>query len=60
MKSAKCSLSASYGSALTKGPMLYHEIPQSLWKFISQDLSKQGGRWYAVTVDHYSDWFEVE
>ena len=59
-KSAKCLLCASYGSALPKEPMLSHEIPQGPWKFISQDLFKQGGRWYAVTVDHYSDWFEVD
>ena len=58
-ESAKCSLCASYGSALPKEPMLSHEIPQGPWKFISQDLFKQGGRWYSVTVDHYSDWFEV-
>ena len=59
-ESAKCSLCASYGSALPKEPMLSHEIPQGPWKFISQDLFKQGGRWYSVTVDHYSDWFEVD
>ena len=59
-ESAKCSLCASYGSALPKEPMLSHEIPQGPWKFISQDLFKQSGRWYCVTVDHYSDWFEVD
>ena len=50
-ESAKCSLCASYGSALPKEPMLSHEIPQGPWKF---------GRWYSVTVDQYSDWFEVD
>ena len=55
----KCSLCASYGSVLPKKPMLSREIPQGPWKFISQDLFKQVGRWYSVTVDHYSDWFEV-
>ena len=59
-ESAKCSLCASYGSALPKEPMLSHEIPQGAWKFISQDLFRQGGRWYSVTVDHLSDWFEVD
>ena len=59
-ESAKCSLCASYGSALPKEPMLSHEIPQGPWKFISQDLFNRGGRWYSVTVDHYSDWFEVD
>ena len=59
-ESAKCSFCASYGSALPKEPMLSHEISQGPWKFISQDLFKQGGRWYSVTVDHYSDWFEVD
>ena len=56
---AKCSLCASYGSVLSKKPMLSREIPQGPWKFISQDLFKQVGRWYSVTIDHYSDWFEV-
>ncbi len=59
-ESANCSLCASYSSALPKEPMLSHEIPHGPWKFISQDLLKHGGCWYAVTVDHYSDWFEVD
>ena len=59
-ESANCSVCASYSSSLPKEPMLSHEIPHGPWKFISQDLFKQGGRWYAVTVDHYSDWFEVD
>ena len=58
--SANCSVCASYSTALPKEPMLSHEIPQGPWKFVSQDLFKQGGRWYSVTVDHYSDWFEVD
>ena len=40
--------------------MLSHEIPHGPRKFISQDLFKQGGRWYSVTVYHDSDWFEVD
>ena len=59
-ESANCSVCASYSSSLPKEPMLSHEIPHGPWKFISQDLFKQGGRWYAVTVDHYSNWFEVD
>ena len=59
-ESAKCSLCASYGLALPKEPTLSHEIPQGSWKLIPQDLFKQGGHWYSVTVDHYSDWFEVD
>ena len=43
-ESAKCSLCTSYGSALPKEPMLSHEIPQGPWKFISQDLLKEGRR----------------
>ena len=59
-ESAKCSLFANYGSVLPKEPMLSHEILHGPWKFISQDLFKHGGHWYVVTVDHYSDWFEVD
>ena len=28
--------------------------------FISQDLFKHGGGWYFITLEHYSDWFEVD
>ena len=60
-ESANSSLCASYyGSALPKEPMLSHEIPQGPWKFVSQDLFKERGHRYAVPVDHYSDWFEVD
>ena len=59
-ESANCSLCASYGSAFPREPMLSHEIPQGPWKFISQDLFKQGGRCYSVTVDHYSCCFGVD
>ena len=58
-ESGSCSVCARYSSSLLKEPMS-HEIPHGPWKFISQDLFKHGGRWYALTVDHYSDWFEVD
>ena len=44
-ESVNCLLCASYSSAHPKEPMLSHEIPHGPWKFISQDLFKQGGRW---------------
>ncbi|PFX34771.1 hypothetical protein AWC38_SpisGene263 [Stylophora pistillata] len=59
-ESANCPVCASYSSSLPKEPMLSHKIPHGPRKFISQDLFKQGGWWYAVTIDHYSDWFEVD
>ena len=51
--SANCFVYASYSSSLPKEPMLSHETPHGSRKFISQELFKQSGRWYAVTVDHY-------
>ena len=59
-ESVNCSLCASYSTAHPKEQLLSHKIPQGPWKFISQDLFKQEGRWYAVTVDHYSYWSEVD
>lgn len=53
--SVNCSVCASYSFSLPKEPMLSHEIPKGPWKFISQDPVKQGGQWYAVIVDHFSD-----
>ena len=40
--------------------MLFYEIPQEPWKFLSQDLFKQGGLWCALEVNHYNDLIEVD
>lgn len=59
-ENANCSACASYSLSLPKEEMLFHDISHGAWKFISQELFKQGQWWYAVTVDHISGWFEVD
>lgn len=56
----QCGLCALYKPQLSREPMLSHPIPNNPWELISQDLFKWSGKWYMVTVDHYSDWIEVD
>ena len=41
-------------------PMLHHPIPELPWQFVSQNILQHGMQCYLVTVDHYSDFFEVD
>ena len=59
-ESASCSVCASYSSSQPKEPTISYKIPHGHWKFISQDLFRARRRWYPLTVDHNSDWFEVD
>lgn len=40
--------------------MLSHPIPTLLWQFVSQDIFTFGHKQYLVTVDHYSDFYELD
>ena len=40
--------------------MLSPPVPTRPWQFISQDLFEFQQKQYLVTVDHYSDFYELE
>jgi len=40
--------------------MLSRPVPDLAWQYNSQDILKHNSRYYFVTVDHYSDFFEFE
>ena len=43
-------------------PLISSEIPElpSMWQYVADDLFELKGKSYLVTVDHYSDFFEVD
>ncbi len=54
-----CGVCAQYTTRHQKEPMLHQKIPQLPWQFVSQDLFQHESRNYLITVDHYSDYFEM-
>ena len=45
--------------AVTK-PILSHPVPTRPWQFIPQDIFEFQQKQYLVTVDHYSDFYELD
>ena len=40
--------------------MQSHDIPMLPWSKVSVDIFSLDGKQYLVTVDHYSDFFEID
>ena len=57
---SNCGKCAEYGSQHPKEPMQSLPIPKYPWQLISQDLFQLDSRHFLVTVDHFSDFFEVD
>ena len=57
---ASRSVCAAYAAQHQKEPMLSHLVPDLPWQKISQDIFYLQGKSYLVTVDHYSDFVEVD
>ena len=57
---AQCHVCNSQPREQTKEPMICHEIPTRPWEKIAVDLFQLNGRDYMVTVDYYSNFFEVD
>ena len=44
----------------TKEPLIPHEIPERAWAKLACDLFEFDKKSYLVTVDYYSNFFEVD
>ena len=55
-----CGKCAQFKSQNTTEPMKSQPIPEYPFQFVSQDLATFEGANYLVTVDHYSDFLEVD
>ena len=55
-----CATCAQYGKQAADEPMLSHPTPTLPWQFVSQDIFTFGHKQYLVTVDHYSDFYELD
>ena len=57
---AKCEVCNAYQSEQPKEPLINHELPDGPWEKIGVDLMFVDGQHYLVTVDYYSDYFELD
>jgi hypothetical protein len=55
-----CDTCQTYQKSQTREPMITHPIPEHPWQMVGCDLMDYAGHAYLVTVDYYSDFFEVD
>ena len=56
----QCDACNAYMAKHQKETMISYEIPTGPWKIVSQDLFSYQGEDYLITVDHYSDYWELD
>lgn len=57
---SKCSVCNSIQNNQGKEPMISHQIPELPWQYVACDLFECDKRDYLITVDFYSDFFEID
>ncbi|CAB3998603.1 Transposon Tf2-6 poly [Paramuricea clavata] len=55
-----CFTCTKYGKQAAAEPMLLHPVPTCPWQCVSQDIFELNKIYYLVTVDHYSDFYELD
>jgi hypothetical protein len=56
----KCDLCCSIGPKQSKETLISHEVPDRPWGKIATDLFEFDGKEYLVTVDYFSNFFEID
>ena len=57
---SKCEICAAFQNEQTKEPLINHELPNRPWENIGIDFMTVDGQDYLITVDYYSDYFELD
>ena len=55
-----CDTCSSYSIIQSKEPLFMHEVPSRPWEKIGTDIFTLNGRHYLITVDYYSQFFEID
>ena len=55
-----CSICRTYESANQRETLMSHDIPDRPWAKVGTDLFAKDGRDYLITVDYYSNFWEVD
>ena len=57
---SRCEICLTYTPHQQKEPLLSHEVPDRPWAKIATDLFQFENKDYLVTVDYFSNFFEVD
>ena len=57
---SQCSTCCDYKAKQQKEPLLSPEIPTTPWTIVAQGLFTFAGKSYLITVDYYSDFWELD
>lgn len=57
---SKCRFCREFDVRQTREPMELRDIPSRPWQMIGVDLFHYGGKQYLVTVDYFTDFFEMD
>ena len=55
-----CGVCAQHAHQHPREPLQPYPVPTLPWQLVSQDLFELNGLAYLVTVDHYSDFYEID
>ena len=55
-----CEVCDDFLARQLKEPLMTHKIPDTPWSKVGQDLFTYGSETFLVTVDYYSDYFELD
>ena len=55
-----CEACGKYEQGQRKETLTSHEAPSRPWQFVAADLFELNGKGYLVTVDYFSDFFELD
>ena len=57
---SQCSTCNDYKAKQQKEPLMLSETPTTPWAIVAQDLFMLAGKSYLITVDYYSDFWELD
>ena len=57
---SQCSTCSDYNAKQQEEPLLSPEIPTTPWTIVLQDLFTFAGKSYLITIDYYSDFWELD
>ena len=55
-----CEVCNDFLARQQREPLMTHKIPETPWSKVGQDLFTLGDESYLVTIDYYSDYFELD
>lgn len=57
---SQCAICNEHAAKQQKEPLMSPEVPTAPWSMVAQDLFTFAGKMYLITIDYYSDFWELD